>query len=133
MSIFLTLFLASLLGIILLVGRRVLAEGDSRRYEEFDLVLQVPDIEEIKLSVVKNGKRYGYLLLVIGIRAYVLTLDFTKKQTRAFYKQISKRFKKKDTAAQTDVENGFLKKMSEYKDKIKEIKDKIREEEGLNN
>jgi hypothetical protein len=103
----------------------------------YDFVINVPDIEEVRDITNKNLSKAGYFLLVVVLRAYLLSLNFLKQKYLLLKQKINeikqqRRLKKGIEITETREENKFLQKISEYKAKIRKIKKKIKEEEGLN-
>ncbi len=138
MSFFLILFLVSLLGIILLIGRKVFSLR-SDNYDipnDFEFVINVPDFEYIVTTSRKKFRKYGYITLIILIRLYVLAVHAVKRgfeKAWLWTKQKILGFKAEKKVTRVSREaNKFLLKVGEYKSKIRKIKEKIKEEEGLN-
>ncbi len=129
----LTLFFASLLGITLMIGRKlVLLESGRLSYERKD-VPRVPYAEEIKRQAVKSAKKHAYRGLVGAIRLYVRASHFLKN-TYEEMKTSIRTMRRKDEggeASEKKEASGFLKRVSEYKRKIRRIKQKVKEEENL--
>ena len=143
MSILLTSFFISLVGISTMIGRRlvVIKNKQTINAESFahDFAIEVPDLEEVKDVTSKNLRNLGFVLLVATLRIYILSLDFLKKKYKILKNKIKearqKRMGKLGNMSNISEEreaNKFLQMMSEYKTKIRKIKRKIREEEGLN-
>ncbi|MFN4181315.1 MAG: hypothetical protein ACK4FA_01285 [Candidatus Paceibacteria bacterium] len=136
MSFFLVLFFTSAIGITALVGRKVYALRHTEVHvpRDIDFTIDVPDFEEVKNTLIKKSRRYGYVALVVTIRLYVLGTHATKHHTRQIVKKIKERLNKRHTAKPTThkSENKFLKKVTEYKNRIEKIKEQIKTEEGLN-
>lgn len=137
MSVFLILFLASALGILLLVGRKMvlLRNGDFSIPTDFEFALEVPDFEQLRSTLQKKSRRFGYIALVIIIRLYVLGVHFLKRKLTVLWRIIVRKFKRRNKPENTEMtaeENKFLQKITAYKKRIRRIKERIKEEEGLN-
>ncbi len=134
MSVFLILFLISITGLLILIGRKMLVmrQGDLHIPANFDFSIEVPDFEEVREVVIKKSRRYGYIMLVITIRLYVLSAHTIKQQSKSIISKIKSRIPASHKTLNDKKENKFLKKVSDYKQKISHLKSKIKEEEGLN-
>jgi hypothetical protein len=92
------------------------------------------DLDKVKHKTLKNAKKYGFIILVNTLRlsiktSYLLKQNWKKTKIRIIY-IIDKISSKRKNANEREV-SVFLKKVSEYKEKIKEITDHIKEEEGI--
>ena len=125
----LILFFGSLLGIIFMIGRKlVIIQGNS----EIVNIKEDPYLEEWKHTTVKNIKKYSYLLLVAIIRTYVHSSNFIKLKYQELKIKIKEKFGKNKEDAETKKEaSKFLKMISEYKHKIRKIRRQIKEEEKI--
>ena len=125
----LILFFGSLLGIIFMIGRKlVIIQGNS----EIVNIKEDPYLEEWKHATVKNIKKYSYLLLVAIIRTYVHSSNFIKLKYQELKIKIKEKFGKNKEDAETKKEaSKFLKMISEYKHKIRKIRRQIKEEEKI--
>ncbi len=126
------LFFISLIGITVMVGRKLflLKEGQNQHGEEFSF--DVLEFIDIKYALLRNIKRYGYKALVVIIRLSIKSSKILKQAGHQIKNQTDKilmRFVKREEK-EKKVSN-FLKMVSEYKHKIKRIKHQIKEEEGL--
>lgn len=133
MTIILTLFLVSLAGLTVMVGRKIIfiRSGQVAKTEHFHPF--VPDLQKIKSLAYKNIRRYGYLALVTVIRYYVLFSNFIRvrwNELSGIIKKTLIRNKSTKTDGPKEVST-FLKVISEYKHKISVIKHKIKKEEGI--
>ncbi|MES2023179.1 MAG: hypothetical protein V4439_00665 [Patescibacteria group bacterium] len=140
MQIELILFFASLAGIILMIGRKVLKlrqnfAVDIQVIDAEKFLFEIPNLEDAKYVVMKHAKRYGFIALVITLRSYILTHNFLKKKhqelTIKAKNTINRYIPQKEKAIKQKEISGFLKTISEYKQKIQKIKHRIKEEEGI--
>jgi len=135
MYIIIILFLVSLIGIVIMLGRKLVLvrNGLAESGEHFHPF--VPDLIKIKYLTQKSVKRYGYLVLVATLRWHIRFSNLLKYQYQKI-KTVLKEMTHKhitlqgDTPPETREVSGFLKMISEYKHKIRNIKHKIKEEEG---
>ncbi|MBI3888444.1 hypothetical protein HY311_01475 [Candidatus Nomurabacteria bacterium] len=99
-------------------------------YDGKDSFLETP-YEEWKELAIRNVKKHGYTGLVAMIRYYVISANYLKnkyEQAKTKVKSLSK----KNLSVEEKIEvNGFLKMITEYKQKIRDIKDRVKEEENL--
>ena len=90
-------------------------------------------VEELKYSVIKSSKKYGYVALVASVRFYVHSISFIKRNyvvAKTKIKNTLDKRLKKSVVEKREV-SGFLKMISEYKHKIRKIRHQIKEEENL--
>lgn len=133
MYILLTLFFISLVGIIVMIGRKLLMFQNGQILDRGEIIFKIPHFEELKYLITKNIKKHGYKGLVVTIRFYFRSANLLKNK----YQEV--KIKVKDMRVKNSKNNGeqqkevskFLKIISEYKHKIREIKHKIKEEENL--
>ena len=136
MYFFLILFSISLLGIIVMIGQKLLF-ANIKNNSSLDKIFEAEnfDIEEIKHATIKSVKRYGFIGLVIILR-FSIKFSFLIKN---FYRKVVNKIKSiiniyfnntKEENKEKEVSN-FLKMVSDYKHKIRQIKHRIKEEEGI--
>ena len=135
MSVLLILFFASLIGISIMIGRKLFLGKKQPKIVEETILVQTPDLREIRYVFIKKSREYGYIALVEIIRFSVRSSKLLKRQYKGLTKKI-RSITKKHTSHREEMEkkevSGFLKKISEYKYKVRKIKDKIIEEEKEN-
>jgi len=137
MSALLILFFASLIGITIMIGRKLILLKNQPMIVEEKILIQSPDLKEIRYIFVKKTREYGYIALVEIIRFSVRTSKFLKRKYKETKHKI-KRITKKHVAHKNEEEikekevSSFLKKISEYKHKLRKIKNKVIEEEKEN-
>ena len=135
MSTLLTLFFGSLVGITLMIFRKVmiLQSEERRQLSGIDFPFAIPHLDDMKSSVVKEVKKYGYATLVLTLRAYVKSVNLLKEQYEEVAKKIEIARKKSMSPAELmrheNRASQFLDMITDYKHKIKRIKHKIAEEE----
>ena len=130
MYIPLILFFASLIGIILMVGRKLILFQRESVVTEENFLVQSPDLHKVRHAFIKNAKKYGYVALVATIRFSVRSSNFLKnKYKEAKNKITTKRHGIKRQENGKKEVSSFLKNISEYKSKIRKIRRKIIEEE----
>ncbi|MDP2789485.1 MAG: hypothetical protein Q8O46_05630 [bacterium] len=134
MYITLILFFTSLLGIILMIGQKLvlLRNGMTVNVEHFHPF--TPDFMKIKYLTKKGLQRGGYLALVAVLRFNIRLSNLIKSQYQEIKNAIKETIHKKIQSENKMKLEGhevsrFLKMMSEYKSKIRNIKQKIRKEE----
>jgi hypothetical protein len=134
MAIILTLLFLSIAGIVFMIGNKLLLLQQGKVVAQESFPFRIPEAHELKKITRKNARKYGFVTLVIILRLYVLASHFLKIQFKKFGKFISEKVnkiiagKKKEEPKEVSA---FLKRMSEYKDKVRKIKDKIKEQEGI--
>jgi len=141
MSLSLFFFLLSLLGIVLMIGRKLVlvrsGKYGSLNGEEIDILLFVtPNLEKIKLLTFRNVKRLGYFTVFATLRLMIKSSNFVKVKSRLLVGAIKNRLKKdKDELIEEIVEkkevSKYLRVISEYRQKIKRMKHIIKEREGI--
>lgn len=133
MYIFLILFFASLISIIVMMGRKLTLVRNGQIVEIYHSHPFVLDFNKVKYRSLKYGKRISYLLLFITIRFYIRFSNFLKSkytETKVKIKTLNKKSKANGGLGEKVEVSKFLRMISDYKHKIREIKHKIREEEN---
>lgn len=101
---------------------------------EEEVLFEIPYINEVKVITSKNIRKYGYMSLATAIRLYFRSSALVKetyKDTKGKVKEVIEKNKKlipRSAQAKEEI-SGFLKTISEYKNKINTLKHKIKEEE----
>jgi hypothetical protein len=134
MTISLIFFFTSLLGMIILFGRKLLVlEGGEISTMEQPLAFEITVWQEVKRAGRRHLKRYGYKGLVITVKLYMRSASFLKQ------KQKEMGLKIKDTAyrymGNRKIYGGkqvskFGKLLGEFRYKLRRIKHQIAEEEN---
>jgi hypothetical protein len=114
-----------------MIGRKLLMLQNGQIFEEEEIVLKTPFLEEWKYLTIKNIKKYHHAGLVATIRFYVRSSNFLKNKYQTVKIKVKNMRGKKPNGDEKKEVNKFLKMISEYKHKIREIKHKIKEEENL--
>ena len=136
MYFFLILFFISLCGIILMIGRKMMFVNFKEVTHLGKFKLEPISLNEIKIVTIKKAKKYGYIILIITLRASIKTSHFVKSNYGKAKTKIksrinnSKLIHRNKEHKEKEVSH-FLKMISDYKRRVKYIKHKIREEEGL--
>ena len=136
MSFLLILFFASLLGITIMIGRKlILLRNQPMMIVEEKNLFQSPNLGEIRYIFIRKTKAYVYVVIVSTIRLSIRSsklLKHTYKKVKNKIKNITnkhiKHNKEEETKKEKEV-SSFLKKISEYKHKIRKIKNQVIEEE----
>jgi hypothetical protein len=129
------LFFASLVGIIIMVTRKLAYVRRAQILGREDVLHPFdPEIEKIKHLAKRSAKEYGHIALVATIRLYIKSANFLKQKSTETKSKIKDLINKRkndgiDSSEIIQEDNKFLKKVSEYKQKIREIKHKITKEE----
>jgi hypothetical protein len=130
MYFLLILFFTSLLGIIIMVGRKLVLIKNGQAFSIEEKFFKTQYLEECKDLTIKNIKKCSYKGLVATIRCYIRSSNFLKNKYEVVKIKIKNMRGKKLNDNEKKEVNKFLKMISEYKHKIREIKHKIREEEN---
>jgi len=131
MYFLLILFFTSLLGITIMIGRKLVLLRNGHILHKEETLFKAPFFEEWKHLTIKNIKKHGYAGLVATIRFYIQSSNLLKnkyQEAKIKIKNIRAKNLNSDSGEKREVSK-FLKMISEYKHKIREIKHKIREEE----
>jgi hypothetical protein len=130
MYFLLILFFGSLLGIIFMIGRKLVMLQNDYVVQREEIMFEVPFLKKAKHITIKNIKKHSYIGLVATIRFYIRSTNFLKNK----YQEVKTKIKSRNKEGIIDSEkkeiSKFLKMISEYKHKIREIKHKIKEEEN---
>lgn len=136
MILILILFFVSLAGIILMIGKKLILERailENMAIEK--TILDIPRLGKIKDISIKRIRKYSFVLLVITIRYYVKSSNFLKKQSKGMVEKVKTKLIRKNNLSESNEKqevSGFLKMISDYKQKVKRIKKIIKEEENEN-
>lgn len=136
MYILLTILVASLFGIILMIGRKLSLVQEGQNIEIDYVHPFMPDLQKVKDLLNKSTKRYGYLGLVWIIRLHVRSTNLAKQAHQEIKAKLKESLTSNDEEGGEIIKqevSGFLKMMSDYKHKIRTIKHKIKKEEKNNN
>jgi len=130
---YIILFFASLLGIIILLGRK-LPHVRAGRIEGVNAAPEIlPSLEKLKKAASEHSRRYAYEGVVAAVRAYVKSGNYLKaksKDIRDSAKKILRKANGKGQIVEPQEVNKFLQMVSDYKEKLSHIKHKVKEEEG---
>lgn len=129
----LILFFTSLVGIIVMIGRKLvlLQNGETLVIQE-EVLFEFPDFREWRQITTAHIKKYGRVSVVTTLRFYLRSTNLLKNKY-AELKNKTKNIgnKRSDNPLKKAEVSKFLKMVSEYKEKIREIKHQIKEEENL--
>lgn len=136
LPVFLSLFFVSIVGIVILITKKLLQIEKLRVVSKDDVFfIDVPDLEDAHHVIAKKIKHGGYVALVITIRSYLLGKRLLKKIIIKTYTKTNNflaKYKKNKGVVETKKEaSKFLKVVTEYKKKVNKITEKIKEEEGF--
>ena len=122
-----------------MVGRKLFLLKKQPAIIEETILVQTPNLREVRHIVLKKSREYGYVALVEIVRFSIKSSRVLKsvyKETKNKIGQIKRKYilrKEKEEVEQKEKEvSGFLKKISEYKHKIRKIKHQILKEEKEN-
>ncbi|PIR68797.1 hypothetical protein COX93_01835 [Candidatus Nomurabacteria bacterium CG_4_10_14_0_2_um_filter_30_12] len=129
-------FFLSLSGIIVMIGRELILIKNGQAIAVEHSHPFVADIQKIKHLIFKNSKKFGYAILFVTLKFFIKSSNFIKTKSIILIEKIKNKIKKKnnilnnETIEKKEV-SGYLKVISEYRQKIKKIKHIIKEEEGI--
>ncbi len=129
----LILFFTSLVGIIVIIGHKLvlLRNGQVVRVQHSHPF--VADLEKIKVLTIKNSKRAGYVVVFVTLRFFIKSSNSIKTISKELKNKIKSKFNKNTTIEQIEKKgvSNYLKVISEYRQRIKRIKHIIKKEEGI--
>ncbi|MFA5778177.1 MAG: hypothetical protein WC870_01665 [Candidatus Paceibacterota bacterium] len=131
MYFLLILFFGSLLGIIFMIGRKLLMLQGGQVLAREEISFKTPHLEEWRHQAIKEIKKHGYAGLVATIRLYMRSSNVFKNKYQEIKVKVKDLHSKKLNIEEKREVSKFLKKISEYKNKIRKIKQKVKEEENL--
>ena len=137
MSLLLILFFGSLLGITVMISRKLIVLRNQPIVFEEKVLVQTPNLKEIRYVFIKKTREYGYIALVEIIRFSVRSSKLLKNTYKEVKHKIKNITRKHITHTTEEIKkekevSGFLKKISEYKHKLRKIKKQVIEEEKEN-
>ncbi len=132
----LILFFLSLTGIVIMIWREMILVKNGQVATVKHSHPFVPELQKIKHITFKSSKKFSYTLVFVTLRFFIKSSNFIKTRSIMLAKEIKNTFKKKNGMPIEEIEekkevSGYLKVISEYREKIREIKDRIKEEEGI--
>ena len=133
MYFLLILFFASLIGIVMMIGRKLSLVKNGHITEGYHPHPFMPDLHRIKYLSVKSLKSFVYLVLFVAIRSYFRLSNFLKNKYDETKIKIKEKYNKSHFIGhlpERQEVNKFLKVIGDYKNKISEIKHKVKEEEN---
>ncbi len=133
MTALLTLFIASLLGIALMIGRKLALVKNGAAAAPRPALPEIPDFQEMKFIIAKRARTWSFVLLVVTIRLYVRSAKFLRRESDNIAGKIRSKFRKSAVTAEaeeTQEVSKFLKMISDYKQRVKRIKKRIKDEES---
>ena len=131
MYILFILFFTSLVGITIMIGRKLTILKNGNLVIEDKIPFEVPHLKKIKHFTIANIKKYEHWILVEILRLYVRGTNFFKIQYQKIKVKIINRKKVNNVNGEKKEISKFLKIIGDYKQKIREIKHKIKKEEDL--
>ncbi|OGI95318.1 hypothetical protein A2917_02000 [Candidatus Nomurabacteria bacterium RIFCSPLOWO2_01_FULL_42_17] len=127
----LILFFASLVAIIIMIGRKLAVIEHEQILNHEEVLFEIPNLEKVKHFTIRNLKKYGHAGLVGTMRLYLKSKNFLRNK----YEQIKIKINKISNETHVNGEkreiSKFLKVIGDYKHKIREIQHKIKKEENL--
>ncbi|HBG68934.1 hypothetical protein A2W78_01705 [Candidatus Nomurabacteria bacterium RIFCSPLOWO2_12_40_14] len=131
MYIILTSFFVSLIGIVIMIGRKLEVVENGQMPDNGYKHPFVGDMQNIKEIITVNTKKYGHLTVVTILRFYIRGTNLLKNSYEKIKIKIDNIGKDKHADGEKKEISKFLKIIGDYKHKIREIKHKIKEEENL--
>lgn len=133
MYFLLILFFISLIGIVVMIGRKLALIKNGQILESYDVHPFIPDFHKVRSLSIESLKKYGHLSIVSTLRFYIRSTNILKSKYNEVKIKIND-LRNRNTTLNTVLSDKkqiskFLKIISEYKHKIREIKHKIHEEE----
>lgn len=130
-NLLLILFFASLISIIVMIGRRlVLLKKEGVTVEE-KITFEVPNLEKFKYHTIAGIKKCERIALVEILRLYLKGTNFLKNKYQVLKIKIQSFRKVRHLESQKKEISKFLKVIGDYKRRIREITHKIKREEDL--
>lgn len=129
----LILFFISLIGITLMIGRKLVLVRNGQAVKIQYSHPFVPDIQKIKQLTFRGLKRTGYVVVFVSLRFFIKSSNFIKTKGVELAEELKRKFdNNKDGAIEEKKEvSKYLRIISEYRQKIRKIKHRIKEEEGI--
>ncbi len=137
MYFFLILFFLSLTAIIFMIGRKFFIlnniEGQHINTEGDNFLSEMVDSDKLKKNIIVYGKKTLHTIVWVALRIYIISLNFINKKRKDIILKLKNRFNKnyKESSQEKKEISGYMKVISEYRQKIRRIKHKIEVEEGI--
>ena len=135
MPIPLILFLISLAGITVMIGRKLSLVRSDQMVKVMHPHPFVPELQKVKKITSKGAKRLGYIMLFVTLRFFIKSSNSIKVKSRLLIKELNDRLKKAssksaDGTGKKEVSK-YLRTISDYRQKIRKMKHMIKKEEGI--
>lgn len=134
MSIPLLSFTISFLGIMIMLGKKILLIRTGQIMEDEDIFFI--DFKKIKYFTEKWWKKLRYASIFITLKFFIKSSNFIKTKGLELAKKIQNRLNKIGGTSMGDMKEKrdvslYLKTISEYQKKIRNMKHRIKKEEGI--
>jgi hypothetical protein len=132
----LILFFLSLTGIVVMIWRELVLVKNGQVAITQHSHPFVPDLQKIRYAILKNTKKFGYVIIFVTLRFFIKSSNFVKTTSKILAEEIKSKLKKRNDKPSNEPEekrevSKYLRIISEYRQKIREMKHKIKEEEGI--
>jgi hypothetical protein len=121
-----------------MIGRKLAMLGnvnmDTEHHEDTMLISGVVDFDKIKNTTLEGLKKFEHDLIWVILRTYLVTKNILKRTRKELAGKIKARLHRhhsENEIADRKEVSGYIKIISDYRQKIKHIKHKIKEEEGI--
>lgn len=126
-------FFASLVGVMIMIYRKVNHLREGRVLEPGEFLFEIPTLADIRAKTAEKTKVAGELGLIGAVKFYLHSSNLFKalsRETKAFVKKMIYEYYSSRNKDGEHEASKFLKMVGEYKQKVRKIKRKI-EEEGI--
>ena len=129
-------FFLSLVGIIIMIWRKLVLVKNGLVATTQHSHPFVPDLQKIKHVTFKSTKKISYVVIFVTLRFFIKSLNFVKTKSIILIKELKNKFKKNngnssDNTTEKKEVSKYLRIISEYRHKIRQIKHRIKKEEGI--
>jgi hypothetical protein len=114
-----------------MIGRKLVLLQNGQALHGEEIVVGAQSLEKWKHLTITGVKKHGYTGLVAIIRFYIRSTNFLKNKYQELKTKVKSISGKKLKEEEKREVSGFLKMISEYKQKIRSIKERVKEEENL--
>ncbi len=132
----LTLFFASLVSIVFMIGRKLVLLKNGQIHITEDATFEIPYLKEARHLTITNVKKYEHIALVLIVKFYLQFSNFLKNKYRELKDKIHNihinKYPNGELKEKIEASK-LIKTVSSYTHRIKKIKQKIKEAEKEEN
>ncbi len=126
-------FILSLVGIIVMIGRKLVVVRNGQTLVVEHSHPFIPDLQKMKHLTFKGAKKLSFIIIFIVLKSFIKSSNFVKTKSKLLYQILKNKFKKNKPLEETEKKevSKYLRVISEYRYKIRQMKHRIKADEGI--